>query len=193
MSDPKPAEYKAFDAKNPADIKLLQEKINEFNALNKPTQGEPAPAIETTGKLDPATKAAWIKFKKETFADGTLNAGYLKERFKITAPQGEKEYDATNPPAELVKAVQQKLKLEPTGTLDDATKAAIKQDKAEHWIDGRINQGALEKLESEIASRKSAQGIFSNKLVTGGLIVAGVGIAAATAYALSGNAEGTTR
>ncbi len=181
------SEPKRFDPKNAQDIKGLQEKLNALNALNKDKQ----PALELTGKLDEATNDAWLRFKKEVFADSSLNNGYLKDRFKLSAPQG---MDRDKPPAEIVKSVQEKLGVKPTGSMDEATKAAIKDDKSSNWIDARINDGALEKLDAEIKSRNAAKGMSATTIIMGAAAVAAAGVATAAAFgAFSAAKDGPSR
>ncbi|MDE3017139.1 MAG: hypothetical protein KGI29_09530 [Pseudomonadota bacterium] len=162
---------KGFDPANKDDVKVLQGKLNEFNALRNSTQ-EP---LDITGEMDKATRAAWLEFKKETFADGSLSIGYLKDKKGLNfsekelealgvspdalgdKPKNPESYDRNEPPKELITAVQKKLGVEQTGKLNEDTRAAIKDHKRKNWIDGRINAGALNRLDEEIKSLKAAK------------------------------------
>lgn len=164
--------FKNFDEKKPESIKLLQKKLNEFNALKDEQNGTETEPLEITGKLDGATKEAWLAFKKETFADSSLGIGFLKDKNGMNFSDGElkklgfsadalsekpknpNSYDREKPSKALIKAVQEKLELEPTGKMDKATKDTIIAAKKDNWIDGRLNPGALEQLDGSIESMK---------------------------------------
>ena len=121
-----------FDEKateqTPEWITLLQERLNEFNAL-KSSEEKPKP-LDVNGELDEATQAAWLSFKKETFADSSLSIGFLKDKTgmgftneelvklgvdpkalgeKGKKPEKPESYDRENPPKAVIKAVQEKL------------------------------------------------------------------------------------
>ncbi len=124
-----------FDEKateqTPEWIALLQERLNEFNRL-KASEEKPEP-LEVNGELNEATQAAWLSFKKETFADSSLSVGFLKDKTdkggmgftneelvklgvnpkalgeKGKKPEKPESYDRENPPKAVIKAVQEKL------------------------------------------------------------------------------------
>lgn len=172
MAEAKP---KPFDPANEQDVVLLQAQLNRYNALSGRTDAA-NPPLKLTGKMDAATKEAWLTFKKDTFADGSLNTGYLTDTLKFSRdelvalgvskdalpeagkpPKNPAAYDRDKPPAALVKAVQKKLGVEQTGKMDKATLAAVQADKRERWIDGRTNAGALEMLKKTVRSLEAAR------------------------------------
>lgn len=125
--------------------------------------------------LDDATVNAMKAFKKEGFADTSLSANYLKDRFKL-AP--DTKYNAetangVNPPTEILSYVQAQLHIKPTGKMDRATAKAITQDKRDHWIDGRVNAGALDaqinslEVAKEVGKSLTAQGMKSGERLSG--------------------------
>jgi hypothetical protein len=156
--------------KDPEFIRQLQKNLNEFNRLKDIGNGTETTPLEVTGELDKATQKAWKTFKKETFADSSLNLGVLLDK----EPKGMgfsmeklKElgvnpdiYDREAPPRKLVEAVQKELKLEipekERGKMDTATRDAILSFKKEKWIDGKFNEGALKKLDNSIRSMQDA-------------------------------------
>ncbi|NBX02848.1 MAG: peptidoglycan-binding protein [Alphaproteobacteria bacterium] len=67
-----------FSEKDPEHVKLLQQAINEFGKGKKGFS-----SVEVNGKMDDeATQTAWLKFKQEQFAEGTVRSGYMRDFFR---------------------------------------------------------------------------------------------------------------
>lgn len=162
-----------FDVKAPteAHIKALQATLNTFAELG----GKPPAPLEPTGKMDDATRAAWKNFKSAEFTDGQLSIGYMKDRGWIDdawldskkIDKDPRNFDRNNPPAAMVALAKEKLGIPAeAGLADDAFVQAVKKDKREHWIDDRLNAGALKSLDEAVLRRTAEQAEM--KAMTGG-------------------------
>ncbi len=151
---PSSARSAGFDPNNADQVRTLQEKLNiRF--------GDTRPALELTGVLDDATKAAMKQFKSDDFTDGKISVGYVKDslsaedfkRLNLTDPS---KFNRNNPPEDVVKAMNQHLGLpEGTGYNSPEFQNAVIANKREKWIDASVNAGALTVLDQKVAEIKA--------------------------------------
>jgi peptidoglycan hydrolase-like protein with peptidoglycan-binding domain len=187
-----------FDVKAPteAHIQALQAALNMFDGLG----AKPRAPLELTGKMDDATRAAWKAFKSEEFTDGQLSIGYMKDRGWIDdawldankIDKDPRNFDRNNPRAAMVALAREKLGIPADAALtEDAFGQAVKKEKRAHWIDDRLNAGALKSLDESVARRTTEKAEM--KTMTGGyaaLAEGDFGTGAATLQAFLNSEKG---